>query len=39
MNNARHKCFATIAKTHFALPEPRPLGVLFWASELNLSLF
>ena len=39
MNSARHKCLATVAKTHFNSPEARPLGALFWACELNLSLF
>ena len=39
MNNARHKWLATVAKTHFALREARPLGVIFWACELYLSLF
>ena len=39
MNSARHKCLATVAKTHFSSPEARPLGALFWACELNLSLF
>jgi hypothetical protein len=39
MNSARHKWLATVAKTHFALREARPLGALFWACELYLSLF
>ena len=39
MNSARHKCLATVAKTHFALAGARPLGALFWACELNLGLF
>ncbi len=39
MNSARHKCPATVTKTHFASAEARPLGALFWACELNWSLF
>ena len=39
MNNVRHKCPTTVGKNHFALVEARPLGALFWACELNLSLF
>ena len=29
MNSARHKWLVTIAKTHFASREARPLGVLW----------
>ena len=39
MNSARHKYLAIVAKTHFASIEACPLGTLFWACELNLSLF
>ena len=39
MNSARHKWLATVAKTHFALREALPLGAIFWACELYLSLF
>ena len=39
MNSARHKWLATITKTHFASREACPLGVIFWAYELYLSLF
>ena len=39
MNSARHKWLATVAKTHFALHEARPLEGIFWACELYLSLF
>ena len=39
MNSASHKWLATIAKTHFALRETRPLESFFWACELYLSLF
>ena len=39
MNSARHKWLATVAKTHFALREGLPLGAIFWACELYLSLF
>jgi hypothetical protein len=39
MNSARHKWLATVAKTYFASRETRPLGVIFWACELYLSLF
>ena len=39
MNCERHKWPATIAKTHFASPEACPLGALFWACGLYLSLF
>jgi hypothetical protein len=39
MNSVRHKWFATVAKTHFASPEARLLGAIFWTCKLYLSLF
>jgi hypothetical protein len=39
MNNVRHKWLETVAKTHFASRETHPLGAIFWACELYLSLF
>jgi hypothetical protein len=39
MNSVRHKWLATVAKTHFASRETHPLGAIFWACELYLSLF
>ena len=39
MNSVRHKWLATVAKIHFASREAHPLGAIFWACELYLSLF
>ena len=39
MNSARYKWLAIVAKTHFVSCEACPLGVIFWACELYLSLF
>ena len=39
MNRVRHKWLATVAKTHFDSCEAHPLGAIFLACELYLSLF
>jgi hypothetical protein len=39
MNSARHKWLATVAKTHFASCEARPLGAVFGLISYILSLF
>jgi hypothetical protein len=39
MNSARHKWLATVAKTHFALCEARPLRAVFGLKSYILSLF
>ena len=39
MNSVGHKWLTIVAKTHFASREAHPLGAIFWACELYLSLF
>ena len=39
MANEQSEVFETIAKTHFASHEAHPLGAIFWACKLYLTLF